>query len=81
MHVSEVSWDLVQDVRDVLFEGDEVRVKIVNIDRCDSAVMLLYLPSLLLSFIDVENMVENFISIGLILLMESETSLYAFLHL
>lgn len=33
VHVSEVSWDLVQDVRDVLAEGDEVRVKIVNIDR------------------------------------------------
>ncbi|RVW31111.1 hypothetical protein CK203_093161 [Vitis vinifera] len=33
VHVSEVSWDLVQDVRDVLNEGDEVRVKIVKVDR------------------------------------------------
>lgn len=33
VHVSEVSWDLVQDVRDILAEGHEVRVKIVNIDR------------------------------------------------
>lgn len=33
VHVSEVSWDLVQDVRDVLHEGDEVRVKIIKIDR------------------------------------------------
>lgn len=47
MHVSEVSWDLVQDVRDILLEGDEVRVKIVNIDRCESALLLLCMPSLL----------------------------------
>ncbi|XP_057773326.1 uncharacterized protein LOC130992628 [Salvia miltiorrhiza] len=40
VHVSEVSWDLVQDVRDVLFEGDEVRVKIVNIDREKSRITL-----------------------------------------
>lgn len=33
VHVSEVSWDLVQDVRDILSEGDAVRVKIINIDR------------------------------------------------
>ena len=33
VHVSEVSWDLVQDVRDILHEGDEVRVKVINIDR------------------------------------------------
>ncbi|CAA0839392.1 Nucleic acid-binding proteins superfamily [Striga hermonthica] len=33
VHVSEVSWDLVQDVRDVLAVGDEVRAKIVHIDR------------------------------------------------
>lgn len=32
VHVSEVSWDLVQDVRDILNEGDEVRVKVINID-------------------------------------------------
>ncbi|XP_047981573.1 30S ribosomal protein S1 isoform X2 [Salvia hispanica] len=36
----EVSWDLVQDVRDVLFEGDEVRVKIINIDREKSRITL-----------------------------------------
>ncbi|KAH6821953.1 Nucleic acid-binding proteins superfamily [Perilla frutescens var. hirtella] len=40
VHVSEVSWDLVQDVRDVLSEGDEVRVKIVNIDREKSRITL-----------------------------------------
>ncbi|KAK2967202.1 hypothetical protein RJ640_022458 [Escallonia rubra] len=33
VHVSEVSWDLVQDVRDILTEGDEVRVKVIKIDR------------------------------------------------
>lgn len=33
VHVSEVSWDLVQDVRDILHEGDEVRAKIINVDR------------------------------------------------
>lgn len=33
IHVSEVSWDLVQDVRDILAEGDEVRVKIISINR------------------------------------------------
>lgn len=33
VHVSEVSWDLVQSVRDVLSEGDEVKVKIISIDR------------------------------------------------
>lgn len=33
VHVSEVSWDLVQDVRDILNEGDEVRVKVVKVDR------------------------------------------------
>ncbi|KAK4420082.1 30S ribosomal protein S1B [Sesamum alatum] len=40
IHVSEVSWDLVQDVRDILVEGDEVRVKIVNIDREKSRITL-----------------------------------------
>ncbi|KAK6146275.1 hypothetical protein DH2020_020144 [Rehmannia glutinosa] len=40
VHVSEVSWDLVQDVRDILAEGDEVRVKIVNIDRAKSRITL-----------------------------------------
>lgn len=32
-HVSEVSWDLIQDIRDILNEGDEVRVKVIKIDR------------------------------------------------
>ncbi|XP_052188832.1 uncharacterized protein LOC127799128 isoform X2 [Diospyros lotus] len=40
VHVSEVSWDLVQDVRDILTEGDEVRVKIIKIDREKSRVTL-----------------------------------------
>lgn len=31
--MSEVSWDFVQDVRDVLAEGEDVRVKILTIDR------------------------------------------------
>ena len=33
VHVTEVSWDLVQDVRDFLHEGDEVKVKIIQIDK------------------------------------------------
>lgn len=33
VHISEVSWDLVQDVRDILTEGDEVKVKVTNVDR------------------------------------------------
>ncbi|MBA0797466.1 hypothetical protein Gohar_008165, partial [Gossypium harknessii] len=40
VHVSEVSWDLVQDVRDILIEGDDVRVKVVNIDRGKSRLTL-----------------------------------------
>ncbi|XP_073153493.1 uncharacterized protein [Henckelia pumila] len=40
VHISEVSWDLVQDVRDVLTEGDKVNVKIVNIDREKSRITL-----------------------------------------
>lgn len=40
VHVSEVSWDLVQDVRDILTEGDDVRVKLVNIDRGKSRLTL-----------------------------------------
>lgn len=40
VHVSEVSWDLVHDVRDILTEGDEVRVKIINIDRWFSFICL-----------------------------------------
>ncbi|KAI8010749.1 hypothetical protein LOK49_LG06G02279 [Camellia lanceoleosa] len=40
VHVSEVSWDLVQDVRDILSEGEEVRVKIIKIDREKSRITL-----------------------------------------
>eukprot|EP00252_Welwitschia_mirabilis_P001005 TRINITY_DN1098_c0_g1_i1.p1 TRINITY_DN1098_c0_g1~~TRINITY_DN1098_c0_g1_i1.p1 ORF type:complete len:320 (-),score=60.00 TRINITY_DN1098_c0_g1_i1:189-1148(-) len=32
VHVSEVSWDLVQDARDVLREGEDVQVKVIHID-------------------------------------------------
>lgn len=32
IHVSEVSWDLIQDVRNILKVGDEVRAKVVGID-------------------------------------------------
>ncbi|CAA0839393.1 Nucleic acid-binding proteins superfamily [Striga hermonthica] len=38
--VSEVSWDLIHDARDVLTEGDEVRVKIVHIDRKSARIKL-----------------------------------------
>lgn len=40
VHVSEVSWDLVQDVRDILSENDEVKVKVINIDREKSRITL-----------------------------------------
>ncbi|KDP32565.1 hypothetical protein JCGZ_13115 [Jatropha curcas] len=40
VHVSEVSWDLVQDARDVLSEGDEVVVKVTNIDWQKSRIKL-----------------------------------------
>ncbi|XP_059650946.1 uncharacterized protein LOC132298219 isoform X2 [Cornus florida] len=40
VHVSEVSWDLVQDVRDILNKGDEVKVKITKIDREKSRITL-----------------------------------------
>ncbi|XP_031402813.1 uncharacterized protein LOC116212375 isoform X3 [Punica granatum] len=40
VHVSEVSWDLVQDVRDILSAGDDVKVKIINIDREKSRITL-----------------------------------------
>ncbi|KAI3854107.1 hypothetical protein MKX03_008872 [Papaver bracteatum] len=33
VHVSEVSWDLVQDVRDILNEGEKIRAKVIQIDR------------------------------------------------
>ncbi|KAK9671389.1 hypothetical protein RND81_12G026800 [Saponaria officinalis] len=40
VHVSEVSWDYVQDVRDVLREGDNTKVKVVDIDREKSRITL-----------------------------------------
>ncbi|WOH13450.1 hypothetical protein DCAR_0832960 [Daucus carota subsp. sativus] len=40
VHVSEVSWDLVQDVRDILHEGDEVRAKVIKIDSSKSRITL-----------------------------------------
>ncbi|XP_009102590.1 30S ribosomal protein S1 homolog B [Brassica rapa] len=40
VHVSEVSWDYVQDVRDVLRDGDEVRVIVTNIDKEKSRITL-----------------------------------------
>eukprot|EP01018_Ginkgo_biloba_P006308 Gb_13624 [translate_table: standard] len=33
VHISEISWDLVRNVRDVLKEGEEVQVKVVEIDK------------------------------------------------
>ncbi|KMZ58735.1 Polyribonucleotide nucleotidyltransferase [Zostera marina] len=33
VHVSEVSWDLVQDIRDILNAGDVVKVKVIEIKR------------------------------------------------
>ncbi|XP_058787125.1 uncharacterized protein LOC131661561 isoform X1 [Vicia villosa] len=40
IHISEVSWDLIQDVRDFLREGDDVRVKVVSIDSVKSRLGL-----------------------------------------
>nr|GMD63136.1 30S ribosomal protein S1-like [Ipomoea batatas] len=40
VHVSEVSWDLVHDVRDVLKKGNEVRVKVIKIDSGKSRLSL-----------------------------------------
>ncbi|XP_072970377.1 uncharacterized protein [Typha angustifolia] len=40
VHVSEVSWDLVQDVRDFLSEGDPIKVKVIHIDREKSRITL-----------------------------------------
>ncbi|KAJ0969152.1 hypothetical protein J5N97_022029 [Dioscorea zingiberensis] len=40
VHVSEVSWDLVQDVRDFLSEGDLVKVKVMHVDRERSRISL-----------------------------------------
>lgn len=47
MHVSEVSWDLVQDVRDILTDGDAVRVKVITVDRLVHGI---YLPHFHLVF-------------------------------
>ncbi|XP_024024425.1 uncharacterized protein LOC21393370 [Morus notabilis] len=40
VHVSEVSWDLVQDVRDILTEGNDIRVKVLTVDREKSRITL-----------------------------------------
>ncbi|XP_042513990.1 30S ribosomal protein S1-like [Macadamia integrifolia] len=40
VHVSEVSWDLVQDVRDIINVGDNIKVKVIQIDREKSRVTL-----------------------------------------
>ncbi|KAF0912504.1 hypothetical protein E2562_014091 [Oryza meyeriana var. granulata] len=40
VHISEVSWDLVQDVRDFLNEGDTVKVIVVNVDLEKSRIAL-----------------------------------------
>ncbi|XP_020247720.1 uncharacterized protein LOC109825301 isoform X2 [Asparagus officinalis] len=40
VHISEVSWDLVQDVRDFLSEGNQVKVKVIHIDREKSRITL-----------------------------------------
>jgi len=40
VHISEVSWDLVQDVQDFLNEGDAVKVIVVNIDTEKSRIAL-----------------------------------------
>lgn len=40
VHISEVSWDLVQDIRDILNVDDEVRVKVISIDREKSRISL-----------------------------------------
>ncbi|KAJ4749019.1 30S ribosomal protein S1 [Rhynchospora pubera] len=33
VHISEASWDIVQDARNLFAEGDDVKVKVINIDR------------------------------------------------
>ncbi|XP_047071419.1 4-hydroxy-3-methylbut-2-enyl diphosphate reductase [Lolium rigidum] len=40
VHISEVSWDLVQDVQDFLSEGDMVKVIVVNVDMEKSRIGL-----------------------------------------
>ncbi|KAF3341703.1 hypothetical protein FCM35_KLT00341 [Carex littledalei] len=33
VHISEASWDVIQDMRNLFAEGDEVKVKVIDIDR------------------------------------------------
>ncbi|KAK7311428.1 hypothetical protein RJT34_09564 [Clitoria ternatea] len=40
IHISEVSWDLIHDVRDILKIGDEVRVKVISVDEVKSRITL-----------------------------------------
>lgn len=40
VHVSEVSWDTINDARDVLTKGDEVRVKVLKIHSDKSRISL-----------------------------------------
>ncbi|KAG5531443.1 hypothetical protein RHGRI_026155 [Rhododendron griersonianum] len=40
VHISEVSWNIVQDIRDILNVDDEVRVKLISIDREKSRLAL-----------------------------------------
>ncbi|KAE9601137.1 putative ribosomal protein S1 [Lupinus albus] len=40
IHISEMSWDLVDNVRDILTECDVVRVKVVRVDREKSRISL-----------------------------------------
>ncbi|CAN6280595.1 unnamed protein product [Urochloa humidicola] len=40
VHISEVSWDLVQDVQDFLNEGDAVKVTVINVDTAKSRISL-----------------------------------------
>ncbi|KAF7133303.1 hypothetical protein RHSIM_Rhsim09G0063200 [Rhododendron simsii] len=40
VHISEVSWNLVQDIGDILNVDDEVRVKVISIDREKSRLAL-----------------------------------------
>ncbi|XP_057824759.1 uncharacterized protein LOC131036786 isoform X2 [Cryptomeria japonica] len=40
VHKSEISWDLVRDIKDFLIEGETVRVKVVKIDKQRSRMEL-----------------------------------------
>nr|CAB3492489.1 unnamed protein product [Digitaria exilis] len=40
VHISEVSWDLVQDVQDFLNEGDAVKVLVISVDTAKSRIAL-----------------------------------------